>query len=242
MLEPGPHPEEAKRLRVLRDLALLDTLPEESFDDLVQAAAALVDVPICLVSLVDEHRQWFKSRVGLDACETPRGISFCGHAILDPDQRPLVVEDASKDPRFSDNPIVIGDPRVIFYIGIPLVVEGMPIGTLCVIDHKPRQIAAKHLKILVGLARQVQRSIELRDRYNGQVLDAMSSRASSDELKTMFSVLDTGIAIQDKSARIIDHNRAAEIILGLTSDQLLGRTSLDPRWSSIRENGEPFPG
>lgn len=176
MLEPGPHPEETKRLLVLRDLAILDTLPEVDFDDLAQAAAALVDVPICLVSLVDEHRQWFKSRVGLDVSETPRLISFCGHAILEPNLSPLVVEDATQDPRFSDNPIVVGDPRVIFYVGVPIVVKGMPIGTLCVIDHQPRKISPEKMKILMGLARQVQRLIEFRNSCRDQILNVVSLR------------------------------------------------------------------
>ncbi len=176
MLRPGPHPKEAQRLRVLKDLELLDTLPEVDFDDLAQAAAALVDVPICLVSLVDEHRQWFKSRVGLDVSETPRLISFCGHAILQPNLSPLVVEDATKDPRFSDNPIVVGDPRVIFYVGVPIVVQGMPIGTLCVIDHQPRNISPEKLKILKGLARQVQRLIEFRNSCRDQILNVVSLR------------------------------------------------------------------
>jgi PAS domain S-box-containing protein len=223
-------------------LALLDTLPEESFDDLTQAAAAVADAPIALVSLVDENRQWFKSRFGLNACETPRGVSFCGHAILNPDQCPLIVEDATKDPRFHDNPLVVDAPRVIFYVGIPLMVQGLPIGTLCVIDHKPKQITPAKIKILAGLGRQVESAIALRTLCKNQMLDAMSSRAAADELKTVFSILDTGIAIQDHAAKIIDHNQAAQRILGLSADQLLGRTSFDPRWSAIKESGEPFPG
>ena len=176
MLEPGLHPEEAQRLRVLRELELLDTLPEVDFDDLAQAAAALVDVPICLVSLVDEHRQWFKSRVGLDVSETPRLNSFCEHAILDPNLSPLVVEDATQDPRFFNNPMVVGDPRVIFYVGVPIVVQGMPIGTLCVIDHQPRKISPEKMKILMGLARQVQRLIEFRNSCRDQILNVVLLR------------------------------------------------------------------
>lgn len=242
MFEPGPHPQEVQRLRLLRDLALLDTLPEESFDDLTRAAAEVAEAPIALVSLVDENRQWFKSRVGLGACETARGVSFCGHAILNPDQSPLIVEDATKDLRFHDNPLVVGEPRVIFYVGVPLVVQGLPIGTLCVIDHQPKQIAAEKLATLAGLARQVERTIALRTLCRDQTLAAISSRAAVDELNTVFSILDTGIAIQDYTGTIIDHNYAAEKILGLNGDQLKGRTSLDPRWSAIKENGEPFPG
>jgi GAF domain-containing protein len=139
-----------ERLAVLRQLLILDTPPEERFDKVVQFAAEEFDVPIALLSLIDENRQWFKAIVGLDVCETGRDISFCGHAILQPDL--FVIPDSRIDARFADNPIVTGPPYVIFYAGAPLTVpSGHTIGTLCLIDHKPRTLDATELAILTTL-------------------------------------------------------------------------------------------
>ncbi|HEY8878739.1 MAG TPA: GAF domain-containing protein [Roseateles sp.] len=135
---PAPIPaNDVDRLRVLRELLILDTPPEERFDRIVEFAASEFDMPIVLISLIDEQRQWFKARVGLDTCETSREISFCGHAIL---QRDLFeVLDAALDPRFADNPLVVGAPFIRFYIGAPLALPGgATIGTLCLIDTQPR--------------------------------------------------------------------------------------------------------
>ena len=121
----------------MRELLILDTPPEERFNRIVGFAAEEFDMPIALISLVDERRQWFKARVGLDACETSREISFCGHAIVQSDL--FEVLDAALDPRFADNPLVVGAPFIRFYIGAPLALpSGATIGTLCLIDTKPR--------------------------------------------------------------------------------------------------------
>ncbi len=136
---PAPIPaNDEERLRALRELLILDTPPEERFDRLVQFAASEFDMPIALISLVDRSRQWFKARVGLDACETSREISFCGHAVV---QRTLFeIIDATRDPRFADNPLVVGAPHIRFYIGAPLILpDGAAVGTLCLIDTKPRE-------------------------------------------------------------------------------------------------------
>ncbi len=146
-----PHPDEAKRLQALCSLGVLDTPPHERFDRLTRLAARLFEVPIALVSLVDTDRQWFKSRVGLDAPETPREQSFCAHAILD--DGPMVVPDASRDVRFSENPLVLGPPDIRFYAGIPIrTPEGLPLGTLCVIDRTPRAFDAEDMRTLHDLA------------------------------------------------------------------------------------------
>jgi len=147
----APIPDNDKeRLAALRELLILDTPPEERFDKIVQFAAQEFDMPIALLSLIDENRQWFKASVGLDVCETGRDVSFCGHAILQPDI--FVISDARADERFADNPIVTGEPYVIFYAGAPLTLaSGFTVGTLCLIDHKPRQLDATELAILTTL-------------------------------------------------------------------------------------------
>jgi GAF domain-containing protein len=148
---PAPIPaDDEDRLRALRELLILDTPPEERFDRIVAFAASEFDVPIALISLIDRERQWFKARVGLDVCETAREISFCGHAILQPEL--FEVLDATRDPRFADNPLVVGAPFIRFYIGAPLVLPtGEAIGTLCLIDTQPRQFDAMDHAILATL-------------------------------------------------------------------------------------------
>ena len=137
MLVPGKPANEAARIQVLHGLDLLDSAPEERFDRLTRLAKRLFNVPIALVTLVDKDRQWFKSCVGLAATETPRDISFCGHAILNDGL--LLVPDAREDVRFHDNPLVTGEPNIRFYAGYPLTVpNGNKMGTLCLLDTKPR--------------------------------------------------------------------------------------------------------
>jgi GAF domain-containing protein len=148
---PAPlPPDDEQRLQALRELLILDTPPEERFDRVVRFAADEFDMPIVLVSLVDAKRQWFKARVGLDACETDRESSFCGHAILQPSI--LVIENALADERFHDNPLVLGAPGIRFYAGAPLQLPGGQIvGTLCLIDRKPRTLDDVDQAILSSL-------------------------------------------------------------------------------------------
>jgi diguanylate cyclase (GGDEF)-like protein len=153
--------DEARRLTALHATRLLGSAPEEAFDRITRMAARLLHAPTALVSLVDKDVQWFKSRCGFEGTETARDISFCGHAILE--HEPLVVSDASKDPRFCRNPMVTGEDHVRFYVGVPLYsVDRMPIGTLCVIDREPRELGAEELDMLRDLARMVEQLIHHR--------------------------------------------------------------------------------
>ena len=153
---------EAARLAELDSLAVMDTEAEAAYDELTRLAAAYFKAPIALISLVDDKRQWFKSRVGLDAAETPRELAFCAHAIRNPDTV-LVVPDAFEDARFAQNPLVTGDPNIRFYAGAPLVTStGQPLGTLCVIDTEPREMDASQFETLQFLASQVIQRLEAR--------------------------------------------------------------------------------
>jgi len=161
MTVPRPD-DDQERIAALRSFGVLDSLPEQAYDDVTALAAQICDVPVALISLVDDDRQWFKSRVGLDVDETPRDHAFCAHAILEPAEV-LVVEDARRDPRFSGNPLVTGDQGIRFYAGAPLVTgDGHALGTLCVIDRKPRTLTTVQLASLRALARQVVAQLELR--------------------------------------------------------------------------------
>jgi diguanylate cyclase (GGDEF)-like protein len=158
MLTPATPADERTRLDTLRALNILDTSPEERFDRLTRLAKRLFDVPIALVSLVDENRQWFKSSQGLDVCETSRDVSFCGHAILG--DGVLLVPDAALDERFHDNPLVVNDPAIRFYAGCPLKVpNGSRLGTLCLIDREPRDFDEDDLALLRDLARMAEQEL-----------------------------------------------------------------------------------
>ncbi len=158
MLAPRKPDDEAARLKNLHSLKLLDTAPEERFDRLTRLARRLFDVPIALVSLVDANRQWFKSSAGLDASETPREISFCGHAILQ--DQILEICDAEQDERFHDNPLVTDKPGIRFYAGHPLGLEdGSKLGTLCLLDTRPRKLNDEERELLRDLARMAEQEM-----------------------------------------------------------------------------------
>jgi GAF domain-containing protein len=154
---------ERKRLEVLWQYEVLDTVPEQVFDDLAYLAASICGTPVALITLVDEKRQWFKSRIGVEISETPREISICSHAILQ--KNIFVVPDTTLDPRFAQNPLVTGDPKIRFYAGAPLITPGgHSLGTLCVVDMVPRSLRPDQRRALQILSRHVMAQLELRRR------------------------------------------------------------------------------
>lgn len=157
---------ESERIEALKSLQILDTMPEQVFDDITYLASVICEAPIALISLVDEHRQFFKSRKGLDVKETPREYSFCAHAILDPHQS-FMVQNAQEDFRFKDNPLVVNSPNIAFYFGIPILSEaGHPYGTLCVIDRVARTLNETQIECIRKLTRQVENIFTLRSQSN----------------------------------------------------------------------------
>jgi GAF domain-containing protein len=163
---------ETERLAALKEYHVLDTETEQSYDDIVILAAHICKVPIAMISLVDEVRQWFKSKVGVDQQQTSRDVAFCAHAILQ--NEPFIVRDATKDRRFAGSTLVTGDTHFRFYAGIPLInPEGLALGTLCVVDRHPRRLTAAQQKALQALSRQVMALLELR-RVSNHLAEALN--------------------------------------------------------------------
>jgi len=211
------------RLRSLKRLEILDSEPEEAFDRIARLAAWAFKVPIVLVSLVDEDRQWFKARHGPAACETPRSVSFCAHAVLS--KRMLVVEDALDDERFLDNPLVLGAPHLRFYAGAPLrLADGQVVGTLCLIDTVPRSFAASDAEALAGYAQLVERELEVRAQLirsqTAHERDRRSLAISEARFTTVFKETPVGNALVDLDGRFLDVNQAFSAIVGYDEDTL----------------------
>ena len=172
---------EAARLAALDRYAILDTEPEQSFDDLVLLASYICQTPMAMLSLVDDHRQWFKSKIGVQVRETPRDVSICAHAIQQGEL--FIVPDTLQDSRFKNNPLVVNEPHVRFYAGTPLVNEdGYALGTLCVVDREPRELSADQKEGLEALGRLALRQMELRQ--NLQLLkDALNDRTREEHAR-----------------------------------------------------------
>lgn len=218
MIEPPYPSNEDARIATLRELQILDTAPEERFDRITRITRVVFNIPIVLVSLVDRHRQWFKSRQGLDAPETPRNISFCGHAILG--TTALVVPDAALDPRFADNPLVTGGPKVRFYAGHPLFARnGAALGTLCIIDSHSRDFGEADQKILTDLAKLVERELNI----VGLEQEQNVILAAKAELDALLGMLPDGVLMLNEKGEIESCNQASERIFGYVAGEVIGK-------------------
>jgi GAF domain-containing protein len=174
---------EAARVAALNRYAILDSEPEQSFDDLVILAAHICQTPMAMLSLVDDHRQWFKSKFGVEVRETPRDVSICAHTIQQNDL--FVVPDTLQDPRFRENPLVTGEPHIRFYAGTPLINEdGFALGTLCVVDRQPRQLDPEQKEAISALGRLALRQMELR--MNLELLkEALNDRTKEEHAREL---------------------------------------------------------
>jgi diguanylate cyclase (GGDEF)-like protein/PAS domain S-box-containing protein len=226
-----PYPvEEQKRLAVLHSLGLLDSAPDPAFDRVTRLASKLLNVPISLISLLDAERQWFKSRVGLAVDQTPRSQAFCAYTIME--ESSLVVPDAINDDRFRNNPLVLSEPSIRFYAGVPIrSTEGLPLGTLCVIDSKPKTLSPGELELLQDLASIVTKEIQLLE----GLLDTHDQLALSDarladnehQFRSVFELARVGIALIGSDGRWLTVNKALCRIVGYSTTELMGLTFQD---------------
>lgn len=252
----APTPDnESDRLAALQRYQILDSEAEELFDSISKIAATICDVPIALISLIDKDRQWFKSAVGLEARETPREYAFCSHAILEPEQL-LVVPDATKDPRFRDNPLVAGAPDIRFYAGSPIVTsDRQALGTLCVIDTRSRELTEKQADALRHLSKQVCANLELRLAHKKLELlneaknnffsvlshDLRSPISSVLSIAEMLADPESGLSPQEEE-RFKQHLLTNARVTSQTAENLLqlmqfeqGRFHLEPRVIPMRD-------
>jgi K+-sensing histidine kinase KdpD len=236
MISAELHPEETRRIEELLRYEVLDTEDEKALDELTQLASVICGTSISLISLVDKDRQWFKSRVGLDAPETPREIAFCSHAILQ--DQIFEIPDALEDERFADNPLVTGAPDIRFYAGAPLVTStGMSIGTLCVIDTKPKKLDEKQQLALNTLAKQVISQLELR-LHNRQLQRMQKDQKQifavmSHDLRSPFNGILGLSKILHKNADTLEPGLIAEMADGILESSLKVYQLLDEilQWS-----------
>ena len=240
---------EISRIQTLESYDILDTLPEQAYDDITYLASRIFKTPISLVSLVDSERQWFKSRQGLDALETHRDYAFCDHAIRQPDHV-FVIPDTHQDSRFIDNVLVTGAPFIRFYAGAPLVTpSGNVLGTLCVIDREPRKLSEADKKTLSALARLVMTQLELRlslieaEKNNENLRVIQASKRESDERFQAFMANTPAVTfIKNKDGKYTFANKKFFNVFNKSHDQVIGKTDYD-LWPSetaaiLRQNDQ----
>lgn len=203
MKQPLPR-HETDRLDALQRYDILDTLPEQAFDDLARLAAQICQTPIALITLVDADRQWFKSKVGLTVSETPRDVAFCAHTIVE--RRLLIVPDTSQDDRFASNPLVTGEPKIRFYVGVPLMTpDNFALGTLCAIDYVPRELSSQQQEALEILARQVVTQLELRRHLLALQQVNQQQQQAELALQNIYAQLETKVT--DRTAELVSINQ-----------------------------------
>ncbi|MDR5873507.1 ATP-binding protein [Halomonas sp. CUBES01] len=211
----APPDNEPQRLAAVHALHVLDTPAEEAFDRLAQLARELFDVPVALITLLDEQRQWFKSHPGFDICQTPRDIAFCDHTITA--DAPLVVPDTHRDVRFMDNRLVVEPPHIRFYAGYPLRPhDQLAVGSLCLLDHQPREFSERDMGLLKSLAGQVE---ELLRQHQMRYTLAQTTR----RYEALFNESATGIVRINRDGTVLGINPFALKLLGYTRDEVLGR-------------------
>ena len=217
---------ESDRQAALERYNILDTLPEQEYDDLTQLAASICGTPIALISLIDRDRQWFKSRVGIDATETPRDIAFCGHVVAN--NEVLNIPDVHQDPRFADNPLVVNEPKIRFYAGVPLrTSDNFTLGTLCVIDRQPRDLTPTQIQQLEALSRLVISQLELRrnnEAANLLVSVLESSKKVSILQQAILDSVNLAVIATDLQGVIQSFNSGAEAMLGYEASEIIGKS------------------
>ncbi len=212
-----------------------------AFDDIVSIAATICDTPIALVSFLNDSEQWFKAKVGLDLDGTRRDVAFCAHTVDGGEM--LVVDDAALDPRFAGNPLVLSDPHVRSYAGTPLRVGDLKvIGTLCVLDRRPRQLSAVQLRALQALGRQVERLLELQIATAEREAHHVELLERDNRFTSVIRALAQGVVVHARDGSIERTNPAAVQSLGMTESQMFGKTPIDPTCNAIHPDGSPFPG
>jgi C4-dicarboxylate-specific signal transduction histidine kinase len=203
------HSCEEARIAALREYQILDTLPEDTFDSITQLAAQVCGTPIVLFSLVDSDRQWFKSKIGMDAQETVRNMSFCSYAILE--DKPFIIEDAREDERFANNPLVLSGPKIVFYAGFPLMTpEGHALGTLCAIDQSPRKLTAEQIFCLQTLSREIMVQLELRKSLRLQEKKSQALKEQIEKFETVVNNIPLFMTMYNEKGDIEWGNRAFE--------------------------------
>lgn len=232
MKAPQPN-NEAARLNALQQYQILDTEPEQAFDDLTRLAAHICGTPTAMISLTDTDRQWFKSKVGLEVSEAPRDIAFCAHAILQPEL--FIVRDALQDIRFFDNPLVTGGPQVRFYAGAPLIAQdNIALGALCIIDYVPRDLTPEQQEALEVLARQVVTQLNLRK--NQTVLEKalqelqsseLSLRESEEKYRRLVDLSPATIAVISDGRFEYINNAGAKLLGAASPEKLFNKLVLD---------------
>ncbi len=228
MTVPPPPHDERRRLEVLRAYHVLDTPPEDAFEDITRVAAQITGTPTALVTLVDAERQWFKSRHGFDARETSRDQSFCAHTIMQDDV--MIVRNALDDDRFRGNPLVTGDPRIRFYAGAPLFTQyGEALGALCVMDYQARDITPAQQQSLRALARQTMKELELRRtlRDLSAVITGRRRAATPDVLQAIVDRAPAIVLLKDVEGRVVLVNREFERVFAVSADDVVGRRAVE---------------